>query len=154
MDDDWMPEMNVHVPGTPDVPDIVRPGDWIVETDEIGDVFAIVIKVERREQGEWDSHPGAQSWTIIHLGTGYLTGEKLSSHDVSYLTQIVAVNGELLPLKKLGYNEKRTVRVCQKPEGIEVPKTVESLIRRMNAEDERIKTLALLPKQLSLFEGA
>jgi hypothetical protein len=127
-----IPEMNVHLDGTPDVPDIVHPGDWIVETDELGDVYSLVTKVSKHKDGEFDYCPGAESWTIHHLGIGYMTGERLSKHDCCFINDIVAVNGELLPLYKLEWNEETTIRVCQKPDDIEVPKEVWSLIRSMN----------------------
>ena len=127
-----IPPMNTHIIGTPDVPDIIRPGDWICETDEIGDVYSIAIKIVMTKEDELDYCPGAKSWIIYHLGTGYMTGEKLSTHDCCFFTGIVAVDGELLPLYKLGWNEETKIKVCAKPNNIEVPEAVRSLIRRMN----------------------
>lgn len=73
-DIDKSPEMNVHVDGTPDVPDIVHPGDWIIY-DDIG--FMMVVKMVKCREGEWDYCPGAESWQIYYLGIGYMTGEKV-----------------------------------------------------------------------------
>lgn len=142
-----LPEMNTHVDGTPDVPDIVHPGDWLslIEDDDF-ESFVLVVKMFKTEEGEWDYCPGAEGWTILYLGIGYLTGEKLSSHDCGGINDLVAVNGELLPLYKLGWNENRKFRVCPKPAHVSVTKEAESLIRRMNAAERPIR-----PRQLQLF---
>src|SRR5689334_5493473 len=88
-----MPEMNVHIDGTPDVPDIVRPGDWATD-DGIG--IVMVVKTVKCSEGEWDYCPGAESWWIYYLGTGYMTGEKVSINDCGCYSNVVAVNGKLL----------------------------------------------------------
>ena len=131
-----MPEMNVHVEGTPDVPDLVRPGDWLALTDEIGDSFVLVVKVFKTHEGEWDYCPGAESWSIQYLGIGYLRKEEnLSDHDCGWINGIVAVNGELLELYKLGWNEKEARRVVPNP-GYTVTKSARSLIKRMNLDSQ------------------
>jgi hypothetical protein len=144
-----MPEMNVHVDGTPDVPDIVRPGDWLALEDYDGfESFVLVVKVFKTNEDEWDYCPGAESWSIQYLGTGYLRKEeKLSSHDCGCINGIVAVNGELLKLYKLGYNEEEKRHVVPNP-GHTVTRSAGSLIRRMNTVEKNdiIHTL-----QLSLF---
>jgi hypothetical protein len=145
------PKMNVHVDGTPDVPDIVHPGDWLALTDDIGDSFVLVVKVFETEEGEWDHFPGAKSWSIKYLGIGYLRKEEnLSSHDCGWINGIVAVNGELLELYKLGWNEKETRRVVPNP-GYEVTKSAKSLIKRMNAAEQSVGGRGIYPLQLSLF---
>ena len=138
MDD--IPEMNVHISGTPDVPDIVHPGDWIAITDEIGDTFGLVVKVFKTKEGKWDHCPGAESWSIQAIGIGYLMKEEnLSKHDCFWLNNKVAVDGEIVELYKLGWNEKEKIRVVPNP-GYKVTKSAISLIKRMN-----------IPLQLSLF---
>lgn len=137
----WKPEMNVHIDGTPDVPDIVHPGDWITY-DDIG--FYMVVKTIKCTEGEWDYCPGAESWSIVYLGIGYMTGEKVSLHDCGWINQVVAVDGKLLQLYKLGWNE-REVRVVPKPDDVTVSKSAMSLIQRENA----IKQYEII--QLNLF---
>jgi hypothetical protein len=142
-------KMNMHIDGTPDVSDIVHPGDWLSLTDYNGfESFVLVVKVFKTKEGEWDYCPGAESWTIQYLGVGYLTDEKLSRHDCGGINGIVAVNGELLELYKLGWNEKDVTRVVPNP-GYKVTKSAESLIRRMNVEDDQLQIS--YPLQLSLF---
>ena len=139
-----LPKMNVHIDGTPDVPDIVRPGDWLALTDEIGDSFVLVVKVFKTKEDKWDYCPGAECWTIQFLGIGYLEKEeKLSRHDLCGINGIVAVNGELLPLYKLGWNEKETRRVVPNP-GYTVTRSAESLIKRMNVSEKIIQPMQLL----------
>jgi len=130
------PEMRVHIDGTPDVPDIVRPGDWITD-DGIG--IVMVVKIVKCNEGEYDYCPGAESWQIYYLGIGYMTGENVSIHDCGAYSQIVAVDGKLLQLYKLGWNE-REVRIVSKPERVTVSKSAMALVKRENAI-----------KQLSLF---
>jgi hypothetical protein len=146
-----LPEMNVHIDGTPDVPDIVHPGDWLSLTDCNGfESFVLVVNVFKTKEGEWDYRPGAESWTIQYLGIGYLRKEeKVSSHDCGGINGIVAVNGELLELYKLGWNEEGARKVVAKPDGIEVTKSAEALIKRMNTESDQPS--ASYPIQLSLF---
>ena len=130
------PEMRVHIDGTPDVPDIVRPGDWVTD-DGIG--MVMVVKMVKCNEGEYDYCPGAESWQIYYLGIGYMTGENVSIHDCGAYSQIVAVDGKLLQLYKLGWNE-REVRIVSKPERVTVSKSAMALVKRENAI-----------KQLSLF---
>ena len=139
-----LPKMNVHIDGTPDVPDIVHPGDWLVLTDEIGESFVLVVKVFKTKEDKWDYCPGAECWTIQFLGIGYLEKEeKLSRHDLCGINGIVAVNGELLPLYKLGWNEKETRRVIPNP-GYTVTRSAESFIKRMKVTEKIIQPMQLL----------
>jgi len=71
--------IRVHPENEPDVPDLVHPGDWI--TDENGSGPMMVVKVTNHQQSKWDYCPGAESWTIHVLGSGYMTGENVSEHD-------------------------------------------------------------------------
>lgn len=122
------PEMNVHVDGTPDVPDIVHPGDWIDDGWSCG----LVIKMTRHQGTELDYCPEAWSWTIRVLGIGYLRERKVSIHDCGWINQIVAVDGKLLQLYKLGWNEKE-IKIVQKPSyAPELSMRVKALIRREN----------------------
>jgi hypothetical protein len=148
-----MPEMNVHIDGTPDVPDIVHPGDWLSFTEDDGfESFVLVVKVFKTEEGEWDYCPGAESWTIQYLGIGYLRKEeKVSGHDCGCINGIVAVNGELLELYKLGWNEEEARKVVPKPDDVEVTKSAEALIKRLNAAERSAHLTASYPVQLSLF---
>lgn len=131
-----MPEMREHIDGTPDVPDIVHPGDWITH-DDIG--FMMVVKTVKGQESQWDYCPGAESWWIYYLGIGYMTGEKVSLHDCGCVSQVVAVDGKLLQLYKLGWNEIE-VRVVPKPDYVTVSKSAMALVARENAA-----------RQLSLF---
>ena len=151
--------MNVHIDGTPDVPDIVRPGDWLALTDYNGFAsFVLVVKVFKAKEGEWDYCPGAESWSIQYLGIGYLRKEEnLSRHDCGWINNIIAVNGELLELYKLGWNEEEKRRVVPNP-GYTVTRSAESLIKRMNAAEQSVHPTAFgvgtqskIPLQLSLF---
>ena len=135
-----MPEMRTHIDGTPDVPDIVHPGDWITY-DDIG--FMMVVKTVKGQEGEWDYCPGAESWWIYYLGIGYMTGEKVSIKDCGVVSQVVAVDGKLLQLYKLGWNEIE-VRVVPKPDYVTVSKSAMALVER-----ERMPKFQ--PLQLSLF---
>lgn len=121
--------INIHSGGL-DVPDILHPGDWLVERDGY-DIHSIVVRLAKHEEGEWDSLPGAESWTITHLGIGYLTGENLSEHDCCFINHVIAVDGKLLPLYK--DSPKRSLKKGKKPSYVKsIPPTVWSLIRRMN----------------------
>ena len=144
-----MPEMNLHIDGTPDVPDFVRRGDWLATEDDDFISYVLVVKVFETQEGEWDYYPGAKSWSIQYLGIGYLTGEKLSDHNCGWISHMVAVNGELVELYKLGWNETKTRTVVPNP-GYEIPKSAESLIRRLNAT-KRDQESAPYPLQMSLF---
>lgn len=124
-----MPEMNVHIDGTPDVPDIVHPGDWITED---GNYFKLVIKTTKYQEGEFEYCPGAWSWSISYLGIGYLRERKVSIQDCGGINGIVAVDGQLLQLYKLGWNEKE-IKIVQKPSyAPELSRSVKALIRREN----------------------
>lgn len=143
---DELPEINVHIPGTPDVPDLVRPGDWLVESDYM-DVYSVVVKLIPTCEGEYDAVPGAKSWQIVHIGIGYMDGRNVSENNCCYLSHIVAVNAQLVPLYKDRGGEPRTVRVCEKPEHLpEITRSIWSLIKRMNGKKRNEK-----PQQLSLF---
>jgi len=131
--------MNIHIDGMPDVPDIVHPGDWVTN-DGIG--IVMVVKTVKCVEGEWDYFPGAESWWIYYLGIGYMTGENVSLHDCGCFSHIVAVDGKLLQLYKLGWNEKE-VRIVSKPDHVVVSKSAEMLVKRCNARPR--------PQQLSLF---
>lgn len=146
-----LPEINVHIDGTPDVPDIVHPGDWLALSDYNGfESFVLVVKVFKTKEGEWEYCPGAESWVIQYLGIGYLRKEEnLSSHDCGGINNIVAVDGELLELYKLGWNKKYKRHVVPNP-GYTVTRSAESLIKRMNALPIQP---ASYPLQLSLFAG-
>ena len=146
-----MRNMNVHIDGTPDVPDIVRPGDWLELEDYNGfESFVLVVKVFKTKEGQWDHCPGAESWSIQYLGIGYLDKERnLSDGDCGWINGIIAVNGELLPLYKLGWNEEYKRRVVPNP-GYTVTRGAQSLIKRMNAV-EGGQVSATYPLQLSLF---
>jgi hypothetical protein len=149
------PEMNVHVDGTPDVPDIVRPGDWLALEDYNGfESFVLVVKVFKTYEGELNYCPGAESWSIQYLGIGYLRKEEnLSSHDCGCINGIVAVNGELLELYKLGWNEEDKRHVVPNP-GYTVTRSAKSLIKRMNVAEQSVHLTAfgaVYPLQLSLF---
>lgn len=135
-----MPEMRVHIDGTPDVPDIVHPGDWVTY-DDIG--FMMVVKMVKCQEDEWDYFPGAESWQIYYLGIGYMTGEKVSIKDCGAVSQVVAVDGKLLQLYKLGWNETE-VRVVPKPDYVTVSKSAMALMARENPPVSQ-------PLQLSLF---
>ena len=143
-----LPQINVHIPGTPDVPDLVRPGDWLVESDYM-DVYSVVVKVKKVLEGEWDWAPVAESWQISVIGIGYMDGRNVSENDCCYLSSIVAVNGQLLPLYKDRGGEPRTIRVCEKPAHLtEITKSIWSLIRRLNGRVKKQNE----PQQLSLFQ--
>lgn len=143
-----LPRINVHIPGTPDVPDLVRPGDWLVESDYM-DVYSVVVKLIPTREGKWDSVPGAKSWQIVHIGIGYMDGRNVSENDCCYLSHIVAVNGQLLPLYKDRGGKPRTVRVCEKPAHLpEITKSILSLIKRLNGKVKKQNE----PQQLSLFQ--
>ena len=131
-----MPEMRVHIDGTPDVPDIVNPGDWVTD-DGIG--FVMVVKTVKYKEGEWDLCPDAESWWIYFLGIGYMTGENVSIKDCGCYSHVVAVDGKLLQLYKLGWNEKE-IQIVPKPDYVTVSKSAMALIARENA-----------PVQLGLF---
>lgn len=136
-----MPEMRVHIDGTPDVPDIVHPGDWITN-DGIG--FVLVVKLSKGTEGEWDLCPGAESWWIYYLGIGYMTGERVSVNDCGAFSHVVAVDGRLLQLYKLGWNEGEVI-VVPKPEYVVVSKSAMALVARENPMQQHT------PMQLSLF---
>lgn len=121
-----LPEMRVHVAGTPDVPDLIRPGDWLTNNG-VGIVMAI--KLIKCEEGEWDYCPGAESWQVCYLGIGYMTERNVSIQDCGCYSQIVAVNGRLLQLYKLGWNEKEVI-VVPKPEHVTVSKSAMALLKR------------------------
>lgn len=140
-----MPEMNVHIEGTPDVPDIVQPGDWVTD-DGIG--IVMVVKTIKCREGEWDYCPGAESWWIYYLGIGYMGERKVSINDCGCYSQVVAVNGKLLQLYKLGWNE-REVCIVPKPDYVTVSKSAMALMARENAID--VGTHNKYPLQLSLF---
>ena len=70
---------------------------------------------------------------------GYMTGESVSIKDCGAYSQIVAVNGKLLKLYKLGWNRSE-VKVVPKPDYVTVSKSAMALIARENA-----------PVQLGLF---
>jgi hypothetical protein len=131
-----MPEMRVHIDGTPDVPDIVHPGDWVTD-DGIG--FVMVVKLSKGTEGEWDLCPGAESWWIYYLGIGYMTDKSVSIHDCGAFSHVVAVDGRLLQLYKLGWNESEVI-VVPKPDYVVVSKSAMALVARENS-----------PMQLSLF---
>jgi hypothetical protein len=120
-------EIRIHVPGTPDVPDIIHPGDWI--TDDDHETFAMVVKVQKAWEGEWDYCPGAESWTIFYLGIGYMTGEKVSLNDCGFINNIVAEDGRLLDLYKNSHREIE-IKLAKKPEYVTVSKSALSLINR------------------------
>lgn len=136
-----MPEMRVHIDGTPDVPDIVHPGDWITN-DGIG--FVLVVKLSKGTEGEWDLCPGAESWWIYYLGIGYMTGERVPVNDCGAFSHVVAVDGRLLQLYKLGWNEGEVI-VVPKPEYVVVSKSAMALVARENPMQQHT------PMQLSLF---
>lgn len=123
-----MPKIRVHIEGTPDVPDLVRPGDWVTD-DGVG--IVMVVKIEKDIEGEWDACPGAESWYIYYLGIGYMTGESVSIKDCGAYSQIVAVNGKLLQLYKLGWNQSE-VKVVPKPDYVTVSKSAMALVAREN----------------------
>lgn len=137
-----MPEIRVHIDGTPDVPDIIHPGDWITD-DGIG--FTMVVKTVKCKEGEWDFCPGAESWWIYYLGIGYMTGEKVSIHDCGFFSHVVAVDGKLLQLYKLGWNESEVI-IVRKPDYVVVSKSAMALVARENPAQQN------MPMQLSLFE--
>ena len=139
-----IPEMNVHISGTPDVPDIVHPGDWITD-DDIG--FMMVVKTVKCQEDEWDYCPGAESWWIYYLGIGYMTGKKVSINDCGCVSHVVAVDRKLLQLYKLGWNEKE-VRIIPKPDYVTVSKSAMALVARENTAEH-----SEYPLQLSLFAG-
>ena len=143
-----LPLMNVHIDGTPDVPDIVHPGDWITDGHFLH--YVMVIKISRRREGQWDYVPGAKSWTIHYLGIGYMTGETVSMHDCGEVNGVVAVAGKLLQLYKLGWNETE-IQITSKPDCVVVSKSVNELIKRENSTDIDTHPLALYPTQLSLW---
>lgn len=141
-----LPDMRVHIDGTPDVPDIVHPGDWISIIDEIGESFVFVVKTVNCKEGEWDYCPGAESWWIFYLGIGYMTGEKVSIHDCGCISHVVAVDGQLLQLYKLGWNEREVI-VVPKPDHVAVSKSALALVARENPSAYKGAI------QLSLFPG-
>lgn len=136
-----MPEMRVHIDGTPDVPDIIHAGDWITD-DGIG--FRMVVKLSKGIEGEWDLCPGAESWWIYYLGIGYMTDKSVSIHDCGCFSHMVAVDGRLLQLYKLGWNEREVI-VVPKPEYVVVSKSAMALVARENPGQPST------PMQLSLF---
>jgi len=138
-----MPGMNVHIDGTPDVPDILRPGDWVTD-DGIG--IVMVVKTIKCREGEWNYCPGAESWQIYYLGIGYMTGENVSIHDCGFYSQVVAVDGKLLQLYKLGWNE-REVQIVPKPDYVVVSKSAMALVKRENPVEQNV-----YPIQLELFQ--
>jgi hypothetical protein len=136
-----MPEMREHIDGTPDVPDIVHPCDWITD-DGIG--FSMVVKTVKGIECEWDLCPGAESWWIYYLGVGYMTGEKISIGDCGCKSHIVAVDGRLLQLYKLGWNETEVI-IVPKPNYVVVSRSAMLLVARENPAPNNT------PLQLSLF---
>jgi hypothetical protein len=142
-----MPEMRVHIDGTPDVPNIVHPGDWITY-DDVG--FFMVVKTVKCKEGEWDYCPGAESWSIVYLGIGYMTGEKVSLHDCGAINGVVALDGKLLQLYKLGWNE-REVRIVPKPDYVVVSKSAMTLVERERHLTMRAVDSVNAPVQLDLF---
>ena len=136
-----MPEMRMHIDSAPDVPDLVRPGDWVTD-DDIG--IVMVVKIIKGTEGKWDICPDAESWWIYYLGIGYMTGESVSIHDCGAYSHIVAVDGKLLQLYKLGWNE-REVRIVPKPDYVTVSRSAMALVAREN--HSQLHT----PMQLSLF---
>lgn len=136
-----LPEMRVHIDGTPDVPDIIHPGDWITD-DGIG--FVMVVKLSKGTDGEWDICPGAESWWIYYLGIGYMTGERVSVNDCGAFSHVVAVDGRLLQLYKLGWNESEVI-IVPKPDYVVVSKSAMALVARENPVQQHT------PMQLSLF---
>jgi hypothetical protein len=136
-----MPPMNVHIDGTPDVPDIVRPGDWVTD-DGIG--IVMVVKIDKGTEGEWDICPGAESWWIHYLGIGYMNAKNVGFDDCGAYSHVVAVDGKLLQLYKLGWNESE-VQIVPKPDYVVVSTSAEKLIQRMNPLKIN------MPIQLSLF---
>lgn len=143
-----MPPMNVHIDGTPDVPDIVRPGDWVTD-DGIG--IVMVVKMTKCTEGEWDICHGAESWWIYYLGIGYMTGEKVSIRDCGCYSQVVAVDGKLLQLYKLGWNEME-VQIVPRPDYVTVSKSAIALVARENVAKQSARmTAGTLPVQLELF---
>jgi hypothetical protein len=127
------PEMRIHIDGTPDVPDIVRPGDWITY-DDIG--FFMVIKTVLHKEGEYGYCPGARSWSIYYLGIGYMTGEKVSIGDCGSINHVVAVDGKLLRLYELDWDEMKEVRVVSKPDYVVVSKSAKALLAREGASEQ------------------
>lgn len=136
-----LPEMREHVDGTPDIPDIVRPGDWVTD-DGIG--IVMVVKTVKCAECEWDNCPGAESWWIYYLGIGYMTGEKVSFNDCGFYSNVVAVDGKLLQLYKLGWNEKE-VKIVSKPDYVTVSKSATALMARENATQNEFIQLPLFP---------
>ena len=112
----------------PDVPDIVHPGDWI--TDENGSGPMMVVKVTNHQQSKWDYCPGAKSWTIHVLGSGYMTGENVSEHDCGFFNNVVAVGGRLLQLYKLGWSSHEECLIVPKPDYVTVSRSAKALLGR------------------------
>lgn len=133
--------MRVHMDGTPDVPDIIHPGDWITD-DGIG--FVMVVKTIKGTEGEWDLCPGAESWWIYYLGIGYMKDKSVSIHDCGAFSHVVAVDGRLLQLYKLGWNEREVI-IVPKPDYVVVSKSAMALVARENPVQQHT------PMQLSLF---
>ena len=137
-----MPPMNVHIDGTPDVPDIVHPGDWVTD-DGIG--IVMIVKIDKGTEGEWDICPGAESWWIYFLGIGYMTDGNVSIKDCGAYSHVVAVDGKLLQLYKLGWNE-REVKIVPKPDYVIVSKSAMALLARENGA----KRTVTFPIQLQM----
>lgn len=110
----------------------------------------MVVKTVKATECEWDICPGAESWQIYYLGIGYMTGEKVSIDDCGRYSQVVAVDGKLLQLYKLGWNEREIV-IVPKPDCVTVSKSALSLIARENTAKQGVHpTAGTLPVQLLL----
>jgi|GEM_PF-4197734 len=84
-------EVNIHEPGTPDVPDLLKAGDTI-KAHWGRRITAVVVDMREFEEPNIGLLPGAKSWTILCDVKGGETPEPY------YLNQVVAVNGKLMPL--------------------------------------------------------
>ena len=121
-------DIRVHPENEPDVPDLVRPGDWITDEENYGPYM--VVKVTKHQEGEWDYCPGAESWTIHVLGSGYMTEGNVSDHDCGFLNDVVAVGGRLLQLYKLGWNDGEELMIVPKPDYVTVSRSAKALLGR------------------------